>query len=309
MPEINSEIEKKFQALTDEKKTAQILSESEFFVNLPIKQVEISILKSYKDERSYSLSAIYAILFESGQKQELVATANSDGVKEYAWRVSKIIFEKFGNHADIDIAVPEPIGYLENYGLFLREFTPGETLAQIIKREREFKKFYADRLVKWLVNFQKILPAKEIKSGLDFGRIEKNLIILKEREMEIFSLQEQLQIIKEKISEFAKEKSQILVHGDFNPLNVIVSKNKLTLIDFENAHLGDELIDIANFMSHLATLEDLNLDSRQRANSCDALIQSYESKKGALGQEEKKKIDLYRGYFNLLVKTHKLVWD
>jgi aminoglycoside phosphotransferase (APT) family kinase protein len=42
-----------------------------------------------------------------------------------------------------------------------------------------------------------------------------------------------------------------LVHGDFSPKNLLIDRNRLTLIDFEVGHYGDPAFDVGFFLSHL----------------------------------------------------------
>lgn len=45
---------------------------------------------------------------------------------------------------------------------------------------------------------------------------------------------------------------QCLVHGDFSPKNVLVGEDGLWVLDFEVAHVGDPVFDVAFLLNHLA---------------------------------------------------------
>ena len=303
---MSKEIDEKFESLTDAKKALRIFGQSEIFAGNPIQEIKISIFKSYKDERSFSLVALYSTFYEFGEHKDMVGLANSDGVKKYAWQMAKLLFEGFEGGSSL--AVPRPIGYLKSYDLFLREHIPGQTMAEIIKREEGLKKNYADQIVDWLVALQKVSAAGNIKQGIDFKKLENNLAILKQRSSDVSAIEQKYIAIKDKIEAWSKNQESVFVHGDFNPFNMIVADGKLTLIDFENAHLGDPLTDVANFISHLTTLPDLELNPQQRQSSCDIFIKSYEQKNGRLGAQMQEKMETYLAYFNLLFQAHILVW-
>lgn len=303
---MSKEIDEKFESLTDAKKTLQIFKQSEIFEGCPIQEIKISIFKSYKDERSFSLTALYTVFFESGEYKKMVGLANSDGVKKHAWQITKLLYRRF--EGGLSLAVPWPYGYLKPYDLFLREYIPGQTMAEIIKREEGLKKIYADQIIDWLTALQKVSIAKNIKNQIDFKKLKNNLTILKQRGFDASTIEQKYITTKDKIEAWSNYHQPVLVHGDFNPSNIIISNNKLTLIDFENAHLGDPLTDVANFISHLATLPDLGLNSQQRQSSRDIFIKSYEQKNGRLSTEKKEKIETYLAYFNLFAQTHILVW-
>ncbi len=303
---MSKEIDKKFDSLTNAKKALQIFKQSDILERRPIKEIKISIFKAYKDERSFSLAALYTVFFESGEYKKMVGLANSDGVKKYAWRITKLLYEKFKGGPLL--AVPRPYGYLKPHNLFLREYIPGQTMTEITKREKGLKKIYADQIIDWLVALQKVSTAGNINNQIDFKKLKNNLAILKQRGFDASAIKQKYITTKDKIESWASCYQPVLVHGDFNPFNIIISNGKLTLIDFENAHFGDPLTDAANFISHLATLPDLRLNSQQRQSSRDIFIKSYEQKNGHLSAEKKEKMETYSAYFNLLFQTHILIW-
>jgi len=303
---MSKEIDEKFESLTDAKKALRIFKQSEIFGGSAIQEIKISIFKSYKDERSFSLVALYSAFFESGEHKEMVGLANSDGVKKYAWQMTKLLYEGFEGGSSL--AVPRPIGYLNAYDLFLREHIPGQTMAEIIKREKGLKKRYADQIVEWLGALQKVSTVGNIKKQIDFNKLENNLAILKQRGVDVSAIEQKYIATKDKIEVWSKKHEPVFVHGDFNPFNMIIANGMLTLIDFEDAHLGGPLIDVADFISHLTTLPDLELNPQQRQSSCDIFIKSYEQKSGRISAQRQEKMDTYLTYFNLLVQTHTLVW-
>ena len=303
---MSKEIDEKFESLTDAKKAQQIFKQSEIFEGCPIQEIIISVFKFYKDERSFSLAALYTVFFESGEQKEIVGLANSDGVKKYAWEITKLLYERF--EGGPSLAVPQTCGYLKSHNLFLREHIPGQTITEIIKREKGLKKIYADQIIDWLIALQKVSTAGDIKNQIDFQKLKNNLAILKQRGFDVSTIEQKYITIKNKIEAWSNYHQPVLVHGDFNPFNIIISNGRLTLIDFENTHLGDPLADAANFISHLATLPDLGLNPQQRQSSRDIFIKSYEQKNGRLSAEKKEKMETYSAYFNLLVQTHILVW-
>ncbi len=303
---MSKKIDEKFESLTNAKKTLRIFKQSKIFKESIIQKIKISIFKSYKDERSFSLVALYTVFFKSGEYKKMVGLSNSDGVKKYAWQINKLLYKRF--KSDLPLFVPQPYGYLKPYNLFLRGYIPGQTMAEIIKRKKGLKKIYADQIIDWLTSLQKVSIAGNIKNQIDFKKLKNNLAILKQRGFDVSIIEQKYITIRDKIEAWSNYHQSVLVHGDFNPFNIVISNGKLILIDFENAHLGDPLIDVANFISHLATLPDLKLNSQQRQSSRDIFIESYEQKNGCLDAEKKEKIEIYSAYFNLLAQTHILVW-
>lgn len=302
-------MDNKFSELTEPEKFKKIIMAQKIPI-LPrgnFKNLKIKILKSYKDNRSYSLTAIYTIFLKNGAEIELVGTANSDGKKFYPYYVLRMAWEHFKKSKKRAIA--RPLIYFQKYGLFLREFVKGETLADDIKRTKKLRADCARQIIKWLKEFQKIRPQKGIKPAIDFYNIEKNLAILEKRRTALAKiLKKEFKIIKKQIILYQKHFPKKLVHGDFNPLNIILTKNGLAVVDFEDAFVGDALFDIAGFCSHLLTLDELNLSRSNRLKTKKVFLKAYEKEFNKLTPAEKERFDIYLKYFNLLIKTHKLVW-
>ncbi|MDQ3876713.1 MAG: phosphotransferase [Actinomycetota bacterium] len=59
-----------------------------------------------------------------------------------------------------------------------------------------------------------------------------------------------------------------LVHGDYSPKNVLVGKGGLWVIDFEVAHFGDPVFDIAFMVNHLMLKGVHRPDSDERYRRC-----------------------------------------
>jgi aminoglycoside phosphotransferase (APT) family kinase protein len=55
-----------------------------------------------------------------------------------------------------------------------------------------------------------------------------------------------------------RESKQVLVHGDFSPKNILVSKDRLVIVDCEVAWYGDAAFDVAFLMNHLILKQMVN---------------------------------------------------
>lgn len=302
-------LDEKFKDLTEPKRFEKIIAKQKIFPlekRKNFKKIKIKILKSFKDRRSYSLTAVYTIFLNNGQNIKMIGAANSDGKKFYSYHISKIAWKHFKNSQKQ--IVDQPIAYLKKYGLFLKKYITGKILADDIKKRKKLDIQYVHRLLKWLNEFQKINPREKIKPATNFYDIEKNLKILKERNTsDINKTIERFKKVKKMIS-CHKPNYPKPIHGDLNPLNIILTKNGLAVVDFDNVHCGDPLFDIAAFCAHLLTLPDLGISRNCRIKIKNKFFQNYEKKFGKLKLEEKKRFKIYSDYFALLNKTHKLVW-
>ncbi len=288
----------KFQILTSGKITS-FLAQKNKILKLPLSDfsgIKIKIIKSYLDKRSYSLVVVYNF-----PSKNFVGEANSDDRKKYPFLVSQFLFKSsFKNF------IPEPYFYDKNYGLFLMEFVKGKTFGEILKNRKNVK-VYLKRLAEILSFFQEANKAvtSPLKPKIDFGDFLKNIRILKKRNSKEV---EKIILLFKKIKKNIENKErQVLTHGDFNPYNFIFNGDKLKIIDFEKAHLGERIIDLANFCSQIDSPDFDFLTSKEEIKNY--FLEQYQKITTPFSQEEKKRFKFYKLYFDLLILTHILVWN
>lgn len=289
----------KFQILTSEK-IVSILAQKKRILKLSrsdFNKVKIKIIKSYLDKRSYSLVAIYSFPSKS-----FVGVANSDGRKKYPFLISRFLFK-----SPFKKFISKPYFYDENYGLFLMEFIKGRTFGEILKSGENVRS-NLKKMAETLSFFQKIKTnpnSSPLKPKIDFGDFLKNIKILRKRNN---PRAEKISILLEKIKKGIKNKKEkVLVHGDFNPYNFIFNGNKLKIIDFEKTHLGERIIDLANFCSQIDSPDFNFLEGKGKIKN--HFLEEYQKITVPLDREEKGRFKFYKLYFDLLILTHILVWN
>jgi len=271
-----------------------------------IKTVKIKVIKKYTDWRSFSV-----VLFYSFDKKRIVGTANSDGKKEYAFKINKLIFKHFSKTHPKNISISKPYCYIKGLGLFLREYLKGENLGEILKKKGEIKILHIKRIAELLAFLQSIKTSQSfIKRGTDFYDIEKNIKILRQRKIkESAIISKRFQKIKRLIKGYERKKTKkVLVHGDFNPYNLFFEKNRIKIADFGSIHIGERVSDLAALFSHLETSLDFNISKKQRISFENLLLKYYQKLTKEFDAFEIEKLKVYRAYFSLLILSHIMVW-
>jgi hypothetical protein len=70
--------------------------------------------------------------------------------------------------------------------------------------------------------------------------------------------------IGDRLSKSLMENSITLVHGDYSPKNIMVENNKIFILDFEVAHYGNPVFDLAFFANHFV-LKSIKFPERNLA--------------------------------------------
>ena len=84
------------------------------------------------------------------------------------------------------------------------------------------------------------------------------------------------------VEALVKRPGRCLVHGDFSPKNVLVGDGGLWVIDFEVAHVGDPVFDLAFLITHLVLKSVHRLAMAGAYRACAAqFLESYKEEAGA----------------------------
>lgn len=301
--------------LTSPAKAKEILNTYKIAVLEPgtrVKNIKIDIIQSYQDEVSYNFKALYELaLITAGKKQitkNIVAAFSSPRNREYGYSMGNLIFNNPSRTGSIK--VPEQYAYIKKYNLVLMEYIPGIQLTKVIIKEKKLEPLHIESLAGWLANLRYIKPDNKIRRSVDFYHLANNIRIIKEKKLPEGALfEKEFGVIRKDIITWSKKYQQTVVHGDFNPANILIDKNSITIIDFENVHYGDGLMDIANLVAYVSMiLKNTEVSPIQLKETMEQLMALYEKHTKPLTKEEKQRFGTYKKYFELLFKTHPLVW-
>ena len=272
-----------------------------------IKGIKVKVIKKYIDQRSFSLVALYSL----NKEKKVIGIANSDGKKEYAFKMNSLIFRYLSKIKPRNRLVPKPYCYIKTLGLFLEEYIKGKNFGEILKTNEEIENIYITRIAELLSSLQKINASiKTIEKGTGFYDIKKNIEILKQRKKkEGKTVAKIFKNLKRKIRKFEKEnKNKVLVHGDFNPYNIFLEKRRAKIIDFENTHQGDRVSDIADIFSHFEVTLDFKISEEKIKKWENIFLKTYQKTTKSLSGAEEEKLRIYKAYFELLSISHIMVW-
>lgn len=215
------------------------------------------------------------------------------------------------------LQVNKPIDYFPKLRMILYQSYPGTPLTEFIRRKVPAINDHIKKSAKWLLKLHsyklKIGKLKNYKREKDEARyfimnfrkyypeiVDKSKLILKK-----------VLEIKKTISPEIKKKA-ILIHGDYNPYNIIINDfntNKLAVIDFGNAWRFDPLADVGNFLIQLELLfwQGLVMDKKYLEKMKRNFLAQY--LKGLKGNKKKimQRINLYQVWWAMQVTSYNVV--
>ncbi len=202
-------------------------------------------------------------LFSNGKKTTSIMGKirweRGDDLARQSYQIIKTIWLSPNGHK----LISQPLGYFPQQKLYIYEKTLGRSLADLITNKNYQTKKNLTPLIKKSAQTMSILhklPTKNF-SNIKFtnnyniseqlnwfsNNIKKNKRFNNKKNI---TLLKNLLTLQAKVSRFRKNKYKF-IHGDFQLQNLILYRNKLKLIDFDNAEINDPLIDVGNFLNQI----------------------------------------------------------
>ena len=143
--------------------------------------------------------------------------------------------------------VTEPLAWLEEYSLLVQERAPGVSMLDLLER-REDMVPHACGAAAWLRCLWSLDAEADI---VDF---RADHVASRTAELSQVIPDERLEHMAERASAVlgVPPKEYVASHGDFHPMNVFVSQDRLTAIDLDTFARREREIDVAYFLAQLA---------------------------------------------------------
>lgn len=244
------------------------------FKNKKISKIEIEKTSPAWAQRTCLVR--YKIFFSDDSFKIIRGTAKVNGSKKWSYKIMKFLYENgFGKGK---FQVPKPLDYIDEIGLFIYEDEPGLPFSLILETgDLSQINNGLKNIALWLrklhsfknQNFKKAVFPKKAGYLKVFEKIKKFLPKLKN---DLNSLPE-LSFIDQDWKE-----NKYLIHNDFYPSNIVISKNKIYGIDFDRAGQGPYLMDLASIYASLEfpkKVWPLNLSEVQIKKLQDTFLKKY----------------------------------
>jgi hypothetical protein len=148
--------------------------------------------------------------------------------------------------------VPKPVGYFEDMHLLLYENFAAPSLMQDFERGEKNCPNTIANSIKWLAKFHETKLPKLPKIYDNFSIEQKKFQRLKMALIEKFGdpngrISRAADTLLTTEQRLLRPERFVLVHGDFQPNNILSNKTQIAVIDFNDAFFYDELFDLIYF--------------------------------------------------------------
>jgi aminoglycoside phosphotransferase len=216
------------------------------------KRSSLTLIK-YKPERRCIVRADLGLTGGAageGGRMRIIAQASADEGAAHVFRLMVRLSER-GDEGRHYLRVPKPLGYDAAKRILIQEWVEGEPLGLHLAESNATDACgLAARGLRELHR----LPILDLpRRGPEFYLAHARQV------MDDLSsvgpgLRSELARIREKLEtafDAAPSRAPSLVHGDFYYNQLLVAGEQCTLIDWDEAHVGDPLSDVGNFVAHL----------------------------------------------------------
>jgi len=215
----------------------------------------------------------YTLRFKDSTRNYIGLYRESDERLGHSFSVMKTLRSN-GFGEDSSLRVPGPVLYIPAVSFLMMERAEGEPLREIFERGRDPEP-YVKGAARWLARLHNSGISLDVESSRDdeiaasYRYTRAGSWLLPTLKSEILSISNQL-VDAQKALQLRARKP---IHGDYHPRNIIVSPGLTTVIDFEEARIGDPAFDIGYFAAQTKMTHGLG-DATVRA--VGAFIQEYQ---------------------------------
>ncbi|WP_414751931.1 phosphotransferase [Anabaena sp. CCY 9910] len=194
----------------------------------------------------------YELIDDAGEIITLIGKVRAKGTDFRSYELQKSLWKSgFADDSADGISVPEPVGIIPEWQMWLQRRVEGVTATQILSQTNG------------------IFPAKLIAEAA-YKLHQANIIPLRSHRMsdELRILHERIPLVMEQYPQWQRRLERILlasddlgantpelklcgIHRDFYPDQVIINNSRLYLLDLDLYCAGNPAVDIGNFIAHL----------------------------------------------------------
>jgi hypothetical protein len=223
----------------------------------------------------------------------LIGKAISRGAKKSVFQIHNSLWNRgFNSESEDGVSIPEPIGIIPKFNMWLQRKVPGVVATSLLKETRGIT--LANRITEAIRKLHRmhVPPNRYHNMAKELSILENRLELVAQIEPKWKKRLERLFYYCEKLGYNTTVPILGGIHRDFYSDQVIVDGWRIYLIDFDMYCVGDPGLDIGNFLGHITE------QSVRTLGNPDALMeveQAMEDRFAELsGQETRPRVRVYK---------------
>ncbi len=229
----------------------------------------------------------------NGPDMVILGKARAKGLDDRTFEFQSALWlDAFAEDSRDGMSVPRPIGVIPEWRMWLQQLVPGTPATSLCRPTADVAVLrpMADAIFKLHRTDHAVSRRHTVQDELNILR--RGLDSVARDRPEWHSRIRRLYSACEQVAAILNGTELCLVHRDFYPDQVVVSKSRRYLVDLDLHCMSDPALDVGNFSGHLV---EHGLRVHGRADACARLVAGFERRYVQLaGQEVMPRIEAYR---------------
>lgn len=202
--------------------------------------------------------------FQGEQPLVLIGKIRAKGLDRKSYELQKQLwFNGFDDNSDDGISVPEPVGIIPEWQMWLQKKVPGELVINYLTTNKGVAVSQKVAQVAYKLHQLKMLPQRSHSMADELAILEQKLPLVlvdyPQWESRIKTILAKCHVLGKSIPEYPT----CGIHRDFYFDQIIVDRDRFYLLDLDLYCQGNPSLDIGNFIAHiteysLRTFGDIN---------------------------------------------------
>jgi thiamine kinase-like enzyme len=194
----------------------------------------------------------YELIDDAGEIITLIGKVRAKGTDFHSYELQKSLWESgFADDSPDGISVPEPVGVIPEWQMWLQRKVEGVTATQLLSQTNGIlpAKLIAEAAHK--LHQANILPRRSHRMLDELRILHERIPLVMEQYPQWQSRLERILAASDDLGANTPEPKTCGIHRDFYPDQVIINNSRLYLIDLDLYCAGNPAVDIGNFIAHL----------------------------------------------------------
>ncbi|MBD2344556.1 phosphotransferase family protein [Anabaena subtropica] len=194
----------------------------------------------------------YELINNAGEIITLIGKVRAKGTDFHSYELQKSLWESgFADDSPDGISVPEPVGIIPEWQMWLQRKVEGVTATQLLSQANGIlpAKLIAEAAYK--LHQVNIIPRRSHTMSDELRILHERIPLVMEQYPQWQARLKRILAASDDLGEKTSELKCCGIHRDFYHDQVIINNSRLYLIDLDLYCIGNPAVDIGNFIAHL----------------------------------------------------------